>query len=104
MYEALVEVSMHEEHPIVIETDSLLVVQALQSRHRYYLEVGSTLEACQDILRSRINFTVSDVKKLANREAHVMARVLCLLDSYKSFKTPPHCVLETLMYDFFFGN
>lgn len=101
LHEALLKMASNGSQPIIVETDSLLVVQALQNRRKYRLEVGTILEACQGILSSKSNLRVSHVKRLANKAAHLMARVSCSLNSYNSFEYPPRCVLETIMYESF---
>lgn len=75
------------------------MVHALELGKEIHSEVGYTVEACQKILKSRENLRVSYVKRLANRAAHLMARVPCSLNNYNYYETPPHCVLETIMYD-----
>lgn len=65
------------------------MVQALQRNIEYYLEVGNILDACTQSIASMGNVKVMHVKKLANRAAHIMARVPCLVNSYKLFESPP---------------
>lgn len=55
VHEALLEVISTVSQPLTIETDSLMVVQALQKNRQYQNEVGSTLEDCQDILSTKEN-------------------------------------------------
>lgn len=98
VHEALLEAASSVSQPLIIETDSLMVVQALQKRRQYQTEVGSTLEACQDILASKTSFRISHVRKLANKAAHLLARVPCSLNSYNYFDAPPQSVLGTIMY------
>lgn len=52
MKQCMLEVVSIISQPLTVETDSLLVVQALKTRGRYQFEVGSILEACRDILSS----------------------------------------------------
>ncbi|XP_017251076.1 uncharacterized protein LOC108221728 [Daucus carota subsp. sativus] len=86
-------------HYLVIETDSALVVEAMQSDITYYLEVGHILEFCKSKLQQRSDLSLCHVKKQANRAAHLMARVPCLLDSYNLFLSPPDLLVETLCSD-----
>lgn len=84
---------------IVIESDALLVVNALKNNLIYQLEVGSTLEACQTKLREHSSIKIKHIKKLANRAAHIMARVSCTLNGCNVFRSLPKCLLETILYE-----
>lgn len=84
---------------VIVESDSLLAVQALKRSNDNCLEVGFALDECNDILLSRPGMSVSFAKRQANRVAHLMARIPCLLDSQSIIVSPPSVLLETLMYD-----
>lgn len=84
---------------VTVESDSLMVVNALHKKQMNHLEVGHVLEACRVVLSSRNNLNVVHVKKLANKAAHVMARLPCSLNSYNVYESPPLSVLETIVYD-----
>lgn len=86
---------------VEVECDSLLTVSALHKRTEFCLEVGFILADCISILCSRPDITVSFVKKQANKVAHLLARVPCLVNSSNDFLSPPPSVLETLLYDSF---
>lgn len=83
----------------IVETDSLMVVQALQRHHEYLLEVGNIIEACRSSIASLGSVKVVFVRKLGNRVAHLLARVPCSVNSYNLFESPPHVLLETLVDD-----
>lgn len=84
---------------VVIESDSLLTVNALHQNIDSHLEVGSVLQDCRDILDHRPDFSVSFTRKQANKAAHVLARVPCSVNSSNVFQSPPPVLLGTLMYD-----
>lgn len=84
---------------VIIETDSLLVINAVQKNQDYQLEVGNILVVCRSKLRLRPDLVIRHVKKRANRVAHLMVRIPCLLDSYNMFMSPPRMVLESLYSD-----
>lgn len=56
------------------------------------------LDRCRSILKSRDDFSVTFVRKQANKVAHEVARLPCLLNCYNSFTSPPSSLLETLSY------
>lgn len=84
---------------VVVESDSCLVIQALKQRTEYLVEAGNILGACLRVLHGRNDLIFNHVKKQANRVAHILARIPCLLDCFNLFISPPHCVLEILLYD-----
>lgn len=73
---------------MTIETDSLLMVNAIQKNIMYQLEVGTVIEACRTAFRER-SIAIVHVKNLANNATHLMTRVPCLLNSYNVFESPP---------------
>ncbi|KAL8134789.1 hypothetical protein AgCh_009705 [Apium graveolens] len=74
---------------VIIESDSLLTVQALQSTPEILLEVGFILDACRRILDARPGFSVSFVKRQANRAAHLVAKLPCSLTCPNVITSPP---------------
>lgn len=81
----------------IVESDSLLSVQAVKGSRQNFLEAGVLIEHCRTILGSKTNVSLSFVKKHANRVAHLMARIPCTLNSFVGFSSPPLSVLETLV-------
>lgn len=67
---------------VIIETDSLLVVNAMPRNKNYRLEVGMILEDCKSAMVG-LDVDLVHVKKLANKTAHLMARVPWTLNNYK---------------------
>ena len=85
---------------VIIESDSLLIVQALQSPpDDNLLEVGFILDACRSILVSRPGYSISFVKRQANKAAHLVTKLPCSLNCPSVFTSSPNMLLETLMYD-----
>lgn len=84
---------------VVVECDVELVVHAVNNAVTYYMEVGHILDWCRLIFKYRTDLSLRHVKKIANRAAHLMARVPCLLHGYNVFSFPPSLLLETLSID-----
>lgn len=84
---------------MTVESDSQLVVNALQKKSANLLEVGHILDECREVLSSRSRLNVVHVKRLANKAAHMMARMPCSLNSHNVYESPPPSVLETIVYD-----
>lgn len=84
---------------VEIESDSLLVVNALKKKVEYCLEVDFVLRDCISILQSRPDVSISFAKKHANKTAHVLARVSCMVNNFIDFLSPLLIVLETLVVD-----
>ena len=84
---------------VVIECDSQLVTDSVQYNKEYQLEVGNVLEFCRAKLRQRADFILHNIKKQANKVAHYMARIPCLVGCYNIFTSPPQDVLESLYSD-----
>lgn len=99
--EALARLAEKSYTQVIIETDSLMMVQALHKNIENYLEVSNILEACRLSIADMGNVKIIHVKKLGNRAAHSMARVPCTVNSCNLFESPPQCLLETLMLDAF---
>lgn len=95
--EALQWINEMQLQQVIIESDSSLVIQALQQQLKYYMEVGNIMEACLQLMQGRDDLVLCHVKKHANRVAHTLARIPCLVGCYNVFISPPQCVLELLL-------
>lgn len=84
---------------VEIETDSLLAVQAIEQQLTNSLKVGFVVDECRTSIISRPGLSIIFAKRQANKAAHFMARVPCLLDCQSIFTSPPNMLLETLVYD-----
>lgn len=65
---------------MVIESDSLLSVQAISRREINQFEIGHVIESCRQLLNFRPSCSLSFVKRQSNKVAHFMVRVPCLLN------------------------
>lgn len=84
---------------VVIESDSMLTVQAICKGTNILHEVGHLLQESRQLIRDRPDISVSFIKNQANKVAHMLARVPCEVDYCNEFMTPPQVVLEQIMYD-----
>lgn len=91
--EALSWIDDRQDGHVVIESDSLLSVRALQKDIVQVNELGTVLNFCKDMLKNRSDISIQFVRKQANRAAHVMARVLCMLGGYNMILNPPYMVI-----------
>ena len=98
--EALIWIEELGLQHVTVESDSELVVHALQRDIVYLVEVGHTIEVCKEKLGQRTDIAVVHVKKQANRVAHLLARIPCLLNSFNHFVSPPNVLLEMLSSEF----
>ncbi|XP_074355893.1 uncharacterized protein LOC141695553 [Apium graveolens] len=84
---------------VLVESDSLNVVNAILADMEYQVEVGHVIEACRSLLGELVNVSVRFVRRQANKVAHLMARVPCSLNCHNMFSSPPHSVLESIVSD-----
>ncbi|XP_074346406.1 uncharacterized protein LOC141685188 [Apium graveolens] len=84
---------------VVVESDSLVVVNVLRKNSQYVSEVGSIFECCRAVLRQRCDLKVQHVRRQANRVAHSIDKLPCMSGTMNWFSTPPPCVLEMIVSD-----
>lgn len=84
---------------VEVESDSLLAVQAITRPHDNILEVGYALDECRSMIQSRSGVSITFAKRQANKAAHLVARLPCLLGCQSIFTSPPDLLLETLLSD-----
>ncbi|KAL8111526.1 hypothetical protein AgCh_019295 [Apium graveolens] len=84
---------------VVVESDSLLTTKAIAGDIVNCLEVGEVLEECKQALQNLPTVAVSFIRKNANKVAHEIARIPCLVNSQNIFTSPPTCLLEALTFD-----
>lgn len=58
-----------------VETDSLLTVRHIQEGIKNILEVGMLIYECRNLLGNHMSFSVSHIRKHANKVAHLIVRV-----------------------------
>lgn len=85
---------------MIIECDSELVVFAMQGKQSYLVEVMHIIEECMDKLKHREDVVLCHVKKQANKAAHVLAKIPCLLGCYNYFMSLPNVLLEMVPSEF----
>jgi len=97
--EALSWIKSHNMDNVNVETDSLHVVQCLNSKggvSSFHLIV----EDIKHLLHDFCNVFLSFTKRLANQVAHVLARQSCSLSDYSEwFHTPPPIICNLLVSD-----
>ncbi|XP_074377163.1 uncharacterized protein LOC141718682 [Apium graveolens] len=98
--EALTSVLQRGERKLIVESDSLLSIQAVHHKKNYLLEVGHVIEDCKMFLHSMPDCRVTHIRKQANKVAHSTARIPCSIICSIVFTSPPSYLLETLMNDF----
>lgn len=82
---------------VTVETDSLLVVRALKSGSVNLLEVESVFKHCRLLLGDLPQVTLDHVRKQANKVAHILARIPCMLNSFIVFTSPPIPVVGIIL-------
>ena len=88
-----------QEDEVIIESDSQLTVRAIHTNNLNYLEIGEVIESCKQLLRSFCRVSLVFIRKNANKVAHELARIPCLVNSHNIFTSPPTCLLEALSFD-----
>lgn len=77
----------------------MLTVQAINKNSENLLEVGNVLHECSSLLSTQQDISFSFVRKKAKNVAHMLAKVPCEVNCYNEFYSPPHSMLETLLYE-----
>ena len=97
--EALSWLQSYRDWKVVVETDSLLTASALCTGRNNLLEVGHVIDQCRMLLHSLPGVCVKHVRKQANKVAHSLARIPCLLNCFIIFSSPPTHLVETVLRD-----
>ena len=84
---------------VAIESDSLLGVTAVNKDFLNYMELGTLVQQCKDLLRNRGDISVKFIRKQANKVAHELAKISCVSNSYVVISSPPSYLLETILSD-----
>ncbi|XP_059445149.1 uncharacterized protein LOC132176993 [Corylus avellana] len=95
---AAVEFSKEQNfHDIILEGDSLLVVQALKDPKHSLCPFGHIIDDAQTLLGTRRSWMVRHVRRLGNQAAHGLAKmgVQCPSERLWVDETPP-CILPTV--------
>lgn len=83
---------------LMVESDSLITVNAISKGMVYKDEVGHILECCA-LLKSLNRVSLYFVNRQANKVAHLMACVPCSLNFRNDFMSPPSLLLETIVVE-----
>lgn len=97
--EAILQAQELSEGTIIIESDSLISVNAIRRNQCILLELSDLVQQCGELLRCNGRIVLSHVKNQANKVAHSLARLPCDLNSFIVFLSPPSALLETLVAD-----
>ncbi|KAL8105033.1 hypothetical protein AgCh_028992 [Apium graveolens] len=84
---------------VVLETDSLLTVDAIKGTKEYRLEVDHVVDQCNVMPEQSYNVKISHIRKHANRVAHGLARIPCTVNCFNVFSSPPDHLVETVLSD-----
>ncbi|XP_074356538.1 uncharacterized protein LOC141696278 [Apium graveolens] len=87
---------------VTIESDSHLAVKAIAGDSLNFLETSEVVECCKLHLESLQSCSVVFIRKVANKVAHEVARIPCLVNSHNLFTSPPTWLLEALSSDLLF--
>lgn len=97
--EALAWVLSREERRVTIETDSKLTVEAIMGKRKCMLEVGHIIDQCPVMLQLLPKVSVKYVHKQANKVAHGLARISCIINCSIVFASAPTHLVETCLID-----
>ncbi|KAJ9170701.1 hypothetical protein P3X46_018791 [Hevea brasiliensis] len=86
--------------PIEFETDSMMVVQAIQGLKVDNSYFGSIISYFKALLQELTSFSFSFVKKSANQCAHLLARAAISKSGFLEWgETPPNLISDVLSFD-----
>jgi ribonuclease HI len=97
LLEAMEEAIHRGFSPIIFESDSKLVVDAISTRQSGVSEFSILITRIQSMLRSNNYFEVKYVKRQANKVAHHLARAAFSLSSRRIFDLVPPCIATYLV-------
>ncbi|KAM6563472.1 hypothetical protein CsatB_023470 [Cannabis sativa] len=98
--EALSWIKRHKWGRVDVETDSLVVVQAVRGSVFIPSPFGQHVSACRTLLASLPLVTINFVKRSVNKAAHCLARSSCLYsDRIFSESTAPADLLSIVMVE-----
>lgn len=93
-----------QNHNILLESDSLLVVSGVNSLEMNLLEVGEVLEHCKILLRELTATSLHFVRNQANQVAHKYVKLSCLVNCHNLFTSLPSRLLETVFIVLYFNE
>lgn len=89
----------HQNRKVIVETDSLLTTKELQRETRNLLEVGHIADQCKVLLQALPDVSVKHIRKHANKVAHSLVRIPCLLNCFIVFSSSSTHLVETILSD-----
>lgn len=99
IYEALKWLDDLPVAEVIIESDSLLGVKAVTQSYTNYMEMGTLVQQCKDIIMTRGGISVEFVRKQGNKVAHELAKFPCEPNSFIVISSPSYYLLEKIMSD-----
>lgn len=97
--EALSWVLNREEKKAIVESDSLLAVDAINGQRENVLEVGHIIDQCKSMLLLMPDVKVQYIRRQANKVAHGLARMPCMINGLNVFTSPPTHLVELCLLD-----
>ncbi|XP_017221643.1 uncharacterized protein LOC108198399 [Daucus carota subsp. sativus] len=97
--EALSWVMSRTERKVIVETDSKSTADAINGQLEYVTKVGHSIDQCIHFLRLMPDVSVKHIRKQANRVAHGLARLPCMINCFNVFTFPPTHLVEICMLD-----
>lgn len=89
-----------EMHSIIIESDSLIVVNAIKNARPDDSIFGSIISYCLFFLREIPHYMISFVKRSANQAAHLFAKAFVFISGLgERFFVSPDFIIDVLMVD-----
>ncbi|CAJ2644603.1 unnamed protein product [Trifolium pratense] len=101
LLEAMTEAARRGITNVIFETDSKIVVDAIQNLHRGFSEFNSIICNIQSYLSFNSNFKVKFAKRQANMVAHKLARAAISWASRYYLERIPTCIETILINEMF---
>lgn len=97
--EALSWVLNGEERRAIVESDSLLTIDAITGQRENILEVRHIIDQCKSMLLVMPDVKIQYVRKQANKVARGLARLPCTLNGLNVFTSSPTYLVELCLLD-----
>ncbi|KAM2005433.1 hypothetical protein FF1_000671 [Malus domestica] len=86
---------------LIIETDSLQIVEALRDPTLNLSTIGQVVEDCKALLNTITEANITHIRRNANAAAHHLAKVgLSLMQSCEWTDSPPSIITDILVEDY----
>ncbi|XP_073295662.1 uncharacterized protein [Primulina huaijiensis] len=97
--EALSWVEGMNVQDVIFESDSKVVVEAINLEREDDSEFGAIISECREVLRQRPSFSVCFTRRQAIKVAHNLARASCFYARHSIWNTPPDFIFDVLNED-----